>query len=163
MFSAAGWICIPEAEYADEFGDPACVPRQPTIDAISAALDRLIAPSVHRRSLRSRIRAVATPPPAAHRPAIGPHVLFRVYNGTWTVLIDTHRNHRHDWPEVLFREVAEIAPGSFGYMHVWDDEHPTESERFMRWAMVLGKVSVEEDVALRPVMDLLLDRNPPGT
>jgi hypothetical protein len=167
VFSSVGWICVQEAEYVDEFGDRTSVPRQPTLDAVQAALDRLVPPTLvvwPKRSLRTRLGAVvqqATREHQPHKPLPGPEALFRADNGMWTVLIDTHRNHRRDWPEQLFREVAQIAPGSFGFLHIWDDEHPTEGEKFMRWSMVLGHVSVQEELALRPVMEQLLDRYPP--
>jgi Immunity protein 7 len=169
MFSAVGWICVQEAEYLDTFGDRTGVPRQPTLDAVEAALDRLVPPMRvvwPKRSLRARLAAVvrqASWDDEPHKPLPGPEALFRADNGMWMVVIDTHRNHRRDWPEQAFREIAQVAPGSFGFLHIWDDEHPTEGEKFMRWSMVLGQVSVEEELTLRPVMEQLLDRYPPGS
>ena len=73
-------------------------------------------------------------------------------NGVWTVLINTHRNHRRDWPMDLFNAIARVAPGSFGFLHLWDDEYPTEGERFMRLAMVDGQIAVQEERALNPIV-----------
>ena len=74
------------------------------------------------------------------------------FNGAWTVLIDTHRNHRQEWVVELFADVARVASGSFGFLHVWDDEHPVEREQFIRHAMVHGRITATEEVALRPVV-----------
>jgi hypothetical protein len=157
MFSAVGWICVEEAEYRDEFGDPSSLPRKQTLDAITAVMDELVPAVPFRRdtrSLRHRLAALIrrSPMPDSNEPGFGPEALFRADNGTWTVLIDTHRNHRQEWPERLFRQVGQLAPGSFGFMHVWDDEHPTQCEQFMRWTMVLGRADVQEEMVLRPVM-----------
>src|ERR1700742_1028151 len=158
MFSAVGWIGVEEAESGDEFGDPTFEPRQPTLEAITTVIDDLVGPPLpHLSGHHSRRgwlaalsrRASASRPNAPRR---GPEALFRVDNGTWTVLIDTHRNHRQEWPGQLFRQVGQIAAGSFGFMHVWDDEHPRQSEQFMRWTMVLGRLDVQDDPRLRPVM-----------
>jgi hypothetical protein len=66
--------------------------------------------------------------------------------------MDRADRHRQDWPSKLFEELGRVAPGSFGFFHVYDDEHPTEAERFMRSTMVRGNVTVKEDEALRPVV-----------
>jgi hypothetical protein len=157
MFSAVGWICVEEAEYRDEFGDPCSLPRKQTLDAITSVMDELVPPlpfGQESRSLRRRVAELVRQSPMSHvnEPGFGPGALFRVDNGTWAVLINTHRNHRQEWPESLFRQVGQVAAGSFGFMHIWDDEHPTQSEQFMRWTMVLGRVDVDEEPLLRPVM-----------
>ena len=138
MFSAVGWLWIQDAEYPDEFGDPASVPRPQTIEAVLEAVERL-----------------APDPEAA---------LFRQYNGAHTLLIDRHHNHRGDaWPIELFREVARVAPGSFGFLHTYDDEHLEEQYRFMKWTMVQGRITVEEDRALTPVVRTWYDGRDPRT
>jgi hypothetical protein len=165
VFSAVGWICVQEAVYRDEYGDRQSHPRQPTLDAVAALLDRLVPPTFVVPERRPNLADVRSLLPSrmkgaqqsTHDPLPGPEAMFRADNGTWTVLIDTHRNHRRTWPEDLFREVARVAPGSFGFLHIWDDEHPTESQKFMRWSMVLGNVAVAEDKSLRPVMRLMWD------
>jgi hypothetical protein len=48
--------------------------------------------------------------------------------------------------------LARVAPGSFGFPHSYDDEHSTEAERFMRWTMIQGNVTVQEEEALRLVV-----------
>jgi hypothetical protein len=125
MFAAIGWIWIEEAEYPDEFGDPASEPRPAALAAVSEVLARLAEPE----------RAV-----------------LHVRNAEFTILINHHSNHRLGWPIELFREIARVAPGSFGYLHVYDDEHPAERYRFMRWSMIHGRIEVEEDLALVPVV-----------
>ena len=157
MFSAVGWICVEEAEYRDEFGDSSSLPRKATLIATTALVDELVPPLPFRedtRSLHHRLVGLVRRSPSgrSNESQSGREALFRGDNGTWTLLIDTHRNHRQEWPGQLFRQVGQVAPGSFGFMHVWDDEHPTQSEQFMRWTMVLGHVNVDEDTILQPVM-----------
>lgn len=142
VFSAVGWAWIEETEYADEFGDPAFAPREGVLEAVRDLMERLVPP----------LALPAAPAGRPHEPRFGPEALFRVDNGVWTVLIDTHRNHRQNWPSELFEQLARLAPGSFGFLHIYDDEHPTEAERFMRWTMVQGNVTVQAEEALRPIV-----------
>ena len=58
----------------------------------------------------------------------------------------------HVTPITRDEKIARIAPGSFGFLHVYDDEHPEAHHRFMKWSMVQGKISVEEDRTLAPVV-----------
>ncbi len=125
MFSAVGWIWVEDAVYPDDFGDPTTAPRLSTIEAVREAVERL------RPDAES--------------------ALFRI-NAQYTVMIDRHHNHRAAWATELFAEVARVAPGSFGFLHVFDDEHPVDHYRFIKWSMIRGRVSSEEDASLRPVI-----------
>lgn len=144
---ATGWVRIEEAEYSDELGDPASTPREDVLEAVRAVMEQLV----------PALPFEAAPAQRPYEPRFGPEALFRTDNGVWTVLVDTHRNHRHDWPVALFTELARVAPGSFGFLHVHDDEHPTESDRFMRWTMLSGEITVQEDATLRPVISRWFD------
>ncbi|WP_354697244.1 hypothetical protein DSM112329_02872 [Paraconexibacter sp. AEG42_29] len=133
---AIGWICVQEAEYPDIADYPTSEPRDHVIALVRAAIARHLDatwPEFEQADLRHA-------------------------NGTWTLQINAHRNHRKSWPTALFSEIGELAAGSFGHLHLWDDEHPTEDERFMRWTMVHGVVTAEEDIALRPVVARWFDR-----
>lgn len=66
-------------------------------------------------------------------------------------------------PIELFREVALVAPGSFGFLHTYDDEHLEEQYRFMKWTIVQQRITVEEDHALTPVVRTWYDGRDPRT
>jgi len=57
----------------------------------------------------------------------------------------------------IFERIAAIAPGSFGSLHIWDDEHVSRSNEFQRYYMVRGVVSYEIDNKLSPCIPMIED------
>ena len=72
MFSAIGWVWIEDAEYCDEFGEPTAEPRQATLDAVTALMERLVPPSPFSDNRRSLPRAPRVEGPSALDPEPAP-------------------------------------------------------------------------------------------
>ncbi|MBB4687101.1 immunity 7 family protein [Amycolatopsis jiangsuensis] len=62
-------------------------------------------------------------------------------------------------PELLetFARVGELAPGSYGLLHVWDDQDPEHDNDFRVFRMARGQVSEHVDPHLTPVAPTVLD------
>ncbi|MFF0144555.1 immunity protein 7 of polymorphic toxin system [Amycolatopsis sulphurea] len=62
-------------------------------------------------------------------------------------------------PELLetFARVGELAPGSYGLLHVWDDQDPECDNEFRVFRMARGQVSEQRDPHLTPVAPTVLD------
>ncbi|GAA2641537.1 Imm7 family immunity protein [Nonomuraea recticatena] len=87
---------------------------------------------------------------------------LRWMNGTPFVHLAGQPNRDGGWGEVLialFERVGRIAPGSYGLLHVWDDEgsHPNE---FRVFRLVRGQVSEHADPLLSPVIPTVEDPSP---
>lgn len=76
-------------------------------------------------------------------------------------------NHRGEWGTLiidLFRRVGEIAPGSFGLLHVWDDEDAEHANVFRVFRLVRGTLTEHADSLLSPLMPTVEDaEHPDGT
>ncbi|MEC3981425.1 immunity 7 family protein [Amycolatopsis sp. H20-H5] len=57
----------------------------------------------------------------------------------------------------LFTRVGELAPGSYGLLHVWDDQDPLHDNEFRVHRMARGQVVEQADTHLSPVTPTLLD------
>lgn len=62
-------------------------------------------------------------------------------------------------PELLktFSRVGELAPGSYGLLHVWDDQDPEHDNEFRVYRMARGQVTEHPDTHLTPVAPTVLD------
>lgn len=62
-------------------------------------------------------------------------------------------------PELLdlFTRVGELAPGSYGLLHVWDDQDVERDNDFRVYRMVRGQVSEHADTLLSPVAPVVVD------
>ncbi|MFJ9784450.1 immunity 7 family protein [Amycolatopsis sp. NPDC101161] len=62
-------------------------------------------------------------------------------------------------PELLevFTRVGELAAGSYGLLHVWDDQDPEHDNEFRVYRMARGQVTEREDPHLTPVAPTVLD------
>ncbi|RJQ90642.1 immunity 7 family protein [Amycolatopsis panacis] len=62
-------------------------------------------------------------------------------------------------PELLetFARVGELAPGSYGLLHVWDDQDPECDNEFRVFRMARGQVTEQRDPHLTPVAPTVLD------
>ncbi|MFE1825069.1 Imm7 family immunity protein [Streptomyces yangpuensis] len=88
----------------------------------------------------------------------GPGLLdLRWMNGALFLHLGGFRNHRD--PEVLafFGEVGRLAPGSYGVMHVRDDEDPGRENEVRVLRMVRGRVTDGTEAALSPCIPVLED------
>lgn len=62
-------------------------------------------------------------------------------------------------PELLelYRRVGELAPGSYGLLHVWDDQDTLRDNEFRVYRMVRGQVAERTDELLSPVAPTIID------
>ena len=62
-------------------------------------------------------------------------------------------------PELLdlFTRVGELAPGSYGLLHTWDDQDTENDNNFRVYRMARGQVTEREDPHLTPVAPTVLD------
>ncbi len=62
-------------------------------------------------------------------------------------------------PELLelFTRVGELAAGSYGLLHMWDDQDPEHDNEFRVYRMARGQVTEQSDVHLTPVAPTVLD------
>ncbi|MCI4084394.1 immunity 7 family protein [Streptomyces sp. MMS21 TC-5] len=82
---------------------------------------------------------------------------LRWMNGELFVHLGGFRNHRD--PDVLefFGEVGQLAPGSYGVMHVRDDEDRGRENEVRVLRMVRGRVTEDVEAALSPCIPVLED------
>ncbi|MFC4033686.1 Imm7 family immunity protein [Streptomyces polygonati] len=66
-------------------------------------------------------------------------------------------NHRDEEILEFFREVGERAPGSYGLLHVRDDEDPEYGNDVLVTRMARGQVSQHADSLLSPCIPVLED------
>ncbi|MFH8729128.1 Imm7 family immunity protein [Streptomyces termitum] len=129
MFEYHGWISVQESAGADD-DDPG-----------SFRLKGIVA------AIESRIREIDSP-----------HLLdLRWMNGEAFVHFGGLRNHRD--PEVLdfFGEIGRWAPGSYGLLHVRDDEDPGHENEVRVLRMVRGALFEGVEASLSPCVPVLED------
>ena len=81
----------------------------------------------------------------------------RAVNGEYHVLVDGSPNHRDERIFGLFPYIAARAPGSYGLLYVWDDDHPVHENAFRVWRLVRGRVEELSDALLSPCTPVLED------
>jgi hypothetical protein len=116
-------------------------------------------------TLRSTGEAVDDDPPLpldeirAVVKAVDSGHLYRVdvFNGQYFVHIAGSHNHRQSAVIDMFAEIGRLAPGSYGLLHIWDDEDPGHQNEFRVHRLVRGEVTVHEDTLLSPCIPTLED------
>ncbi|WP_331772046.1 immunity 7 family protein (plasmid) [Embleya sp. NBC_00888] len=127
MFEYHGWITIVESAAVDED-------------------DSRLAEIVE--SLRQRVREIADP-----------YLLdLRWMNGQPFIHMAGFPNHRTA-PEILelFGHVGAIAPGSYGLLHIRDDEDPAHDNDFRVLRLTRGNVTEHTEPLLSPCVPTLED------
>jgi hypothetical protein len=87
-----------------------------------------------------------------------PYLLdLRWMNGEPFIHLGGSRNH-HD-PEIpaFFREVGQRAPGSYGLLHLWDDEDRGRENEVRVLRLVRGRVAEDTETRLSPCIPVLED------
>jgi hypothetical protein len=93
-----------------------------------------------------RVRALLTAAPSD----FGGVADLRQSNGEWHVWLSGLRNHRQDWVADAFAQIAQIAPGSYGLLHVHDDEARGNEDTWTCWTMLRGGVDATAEERLSP-------------
>ncbi|MFF3277465.1 Imm7 family immunity protein [Streptomyces chrestomyceticus] len=127
MFEYHGWITVRETASDDEDSD---------------CLRQIVG------GLRLRIDQMASP-----------YLLdLRWMNGEPYIHLGGHPNHRSS-PDVveLFEHVAAVAPGSYGLLHVLDDEDPDHRNEVRVFRLARGAVTEHTEALLSPCVPTLDD------
>ena len=83
---------------------------------------------------------------------------LRIANGSAHLWMAGLRNHRQDAVVEAFRKIAQVAPWSYGLLHVYDDEADGENKhRWVGWVMKRGTVVPEADPYLSPHIGVVED------
>ncbi|MFC8450237.1 Imm7 family immunity protein [Kitasatospora sp. NPDC057223] len=129
MFEYHGWINVQESASADDDNyDDGCL--------------REIVEGIERR-----IREIDSP-----------YLLdLRWMNGEAFVHFGGFPNHRDAEIVEFFGEVGERAPGSYGLLHVRDDEDPARENEVLVIRMVRGRVTEHAEPLLSPCIPVLED------
>ncbi|WP_436776832.1 Imm7 family immunity protein [Yinghuangia sp. YIM S09857] len=129
MFEYHGWINVQES---------------PGIEDADHDGDRLRAVA---EGLRERIREIDSP-----------YLLdLRWMNGELFVHLGGCPNHRDEEIVAFFGDVGARAPGSYGLLHVRDDEDPGHENEFRVLRMARGQVAEYPDALLSPCVPMLED------
>lgn len=70
---------------------------------------------------------------------------------------DKHGAHLAPDLLTLFTRAGELAPGSYGLLHTWDDQDTENDNNFRVYRMARGQVTEREDPHLTPVAPTILD------
>ena len=130
MFEYHGWIAVRETAGADD----------------GAEGDVVLGTVVEE--LRARIGRMASP-----------YLLdLRWMNGEAFIHLGGHSNHRSE-PDVaaLFAHVAAVAPGSYGLLHVLDDEDPGHENEVRVLRLARGTADWHTEALLSPRVPALED------
>ncbi|MEU6295232.1 Imm7 family immunity protein [Streptomyces erythrochromogenes] len=132
MFEYHGWINVQESAGADDSADG---------DVLLGRISETVG---------ARIREIDSPG----------LLDLRWMNGELFLHLGGFRNHSD--PEVLdfFGEVGRLAPGSYGVMHVRDDEDRGHENEVRVLRMVRGRVHEDVERALSPCIPVLEDPYP---
>jgi hypothetical protein len=82
---------------------------------------------------------------------------LRVITGRFHVWVSASPNHHLDQIFGLFQLIAEMAPGSYGLLYVWDDEHEPYNNEFRVWRLLRGRVEEMADSFLSPRIPTIED------
>jgi hypothetical protein len=127
MFEYHGWISVRTSPEADADEPPS--------------------PQLYER-LRARIDEIASP-----------YLLdLRWMNGEVFIHLGGFPNHRPSRElSALFEHVGAIAPGSYGLLHIWDDEDPGHENEVRVLRLVRGAVTEHTETLLSPCIPTLED------
>ena len=84
-------------------------------------------------------------------------IVLKETNGGYKLWLTGHPNHRQNWVFEFFEFIAPRAPGSYGLLYVWDDEHPEYDNEFRVWRMLRGRVEEISDPFLSPCVPTIED------
>jgi hypothetical protein len=87
-------------------------------------------------------------------------VCMKVINAQLHVLVSGSSNHRGaEFNDVVecFRRIGVTATGSYGLLHVWDDEDDAHENEFRIYVLRRGQVVVESDSSLSPCVPQIDD------
>lgn len=87
---------------------------------------------------------------------------IRTVNGSTQVHIAglfNHRSLRGEKVEAAFRQIGEVAPGSYGALYIRDDEAPGSTNEFQILAMRRGEVVRFADTYLSPCIPTIEDED----
>ncbi|MFE6222781.1 MULTISPECIES: Imm7 family immunity protein [unclassified Streptomyces] len=92
-----------------------------------------------------------------------PYLLdLRWMNGEPFLHVGGNANHRSaDVPD-LFAHVAAVAPGSYGLLHIRDDEDPGHENELRVLRLARGRVTHHTEPLLSPCIPALEDEDPAG-
>jgi hypothetical protein len=75
---------------------------------------------------------------------------LRHSNGDWHVWLAGLRNHRQPWVLELFEQIGDVASGSYGLLHVHDDEDQENWNDWLCWTMLRGRLEGSREERLSP-------------
>ena len=127
MFEYHGWITVRETAAATDDDD----------ELLPAMVDEI----------RRRIAAA----PVSYLFAL------EFMNGTPFVHIGGFHNHRNPGVLDLFRQIGRIAPGSYGLLHILDDEDPEHRDEVRVLTLIRGEVRESTEIRLSPPIPTLED------
>lgn len=78
-----------------------------------------------------------------------------VFNGTYFVHFGGFRNHRQSSVIDLFAAIGRLAPGSYGLLHILDDEDPGHENEARVHRLVRGEVAEHTEELLSPTIPVL--------
>lgn len=127
MFEYHGWITVRETASGD---DDELRLRQ-IVDGLRLRIDRMASPCL---------------------------LDLRWMNGEPFLHLGGHSNHRSSTDAVgLFEHVARVAPGSYGLLHMLDDEDPAHENEVRVLRLVRGTVTLHTEALLSPCVPTLED------
>lgn len=135
MFEFHGWASI----HADDSDDPSADEQE-----------------ARERDLAERVQVTIRDVQATNR---GFHL--HQMNGTLHLVFCGDHNHRNESIIEFFKGLSEIAPHSYGKLHVRDDEDTRGFENTMReWTLARGHVRESTDESMSPCIPALEAENP---
>jgi hypothetical protein len=78
-------------------------------------------------------------------------------NGAFQLALRGFHNHRDQRILRFYEDVARVAPGSYGILHVHDDEDPQTHDSWICWVMRRGAVDCHRDDYLSPHIGVVED------
>ena len=87
------------------------------------------------------------------------NIQIKGLNGEYYIEFSIYENHMASAKEALslFSRVGEIAKGSYGLLHIHDDEDEGIQNSFRTWRLARGKVTVYKDDFLSPYIPTVSD------
>ncbi|OWR32320.1 hypothetical protein CDO73_01550 [Saccharibacillus sp. O23] len=85
----------------------------------------------------------------------------KIRNGLVSLEISGLHNHRQQYVFDLFKKIAELLPGSYGLLYIYDDEdigkNHDHSNEFVVFKLVRGHLIQEQDYYLSPYIPTVED------
>jgi len=82
------------------------------------------------------------------------------YNGKFIITTNGNAKRAYRVPQLfsLFQKIAEIAPGSYGLLYIWD--HESGDNEFAVWVLAKGSFKKHNDTLLSPCIPVIEDDVP---